>query len=236
MNIEKRPYEVVIDSYTATLDGRKLSIVFSNMLENEKEKKIAHFLQYNQAPLHELDRVAVDFAAEQTDDSTGDTILILQRQDIEFRFWKYDNGAFGAYYVLKSIKCTDDQNLYPFANKPSRLQKYLLKKLSNKKLIITIAKLNRAIDAIRDNREFRVIFFDYENSDFFPKSLLVMDINYPEVYYGAGQNAYSYLRLLRDDVILTIRIRGDFIKNQTYYELVSIDLAEQWEEKPYEDF
>lgn len=236
MNIEKRPCEVVIDAYMASLSGKKLNIVFSNMLEDEKEKKIAYFLQYNRVPLHELDRVAVDFAEEQTDDSTGDTILILKRQDIGFRFWKYDDGAFGAHYVLKSIECTDDQNLYPFANKPSRLQKYLLEKLSNKKLIITIAKLNRTIDAIRDNREFRVMFFDYEKSDFFPKSLLVMDINYPEVYYGAGQNASSYLRLLRDDVILTIRIRSDDDKNQTYGELVSVDLAEQWEEKPYGDF
>lgn len=113
----------------ASLDGKKLSIVFCDVLENGKEK-IADFLQYNQYSLHELDRVAVDFAAEQTDDSTGDTILIIQRQDIEFRFWKYDDRVFGAYYVLQNIEHIVDQDLYPFTNKPERLQKYLLEKLS----------------------------------------------------------------------------------------------------------
>lgn len=226
MNIEKRPYEVVIDAYMASLDGKKLNIVFSNMLEDEKEKKIAHFLQYNQAPLHELDRVAVDFAAEQFDESTDDAILILQRKDIEFRFWKYDDGAFGAYYVLKSIGCTDDQNLYPFANKPNRLQKHLLEKLSGKKMIVTITKLNRAVDTIRDNREFRVSFFDYENLDFFPKLLVVMDVNYPEVYYDDTRSSAPFgLLLVRDDVTLTVRIRNE--KDQTYYELVSVDLTEK---------
>lgn len=228
MNIEKKPYEAAIDCYMASLDGKKLSIVFCDVLENGTErKKVADFLQYNQYPLHELDRVAVDFAAEQMDDSTGDTILIIQRQDIEFRFWKYDDGAFGAYYVLKNIKHIVDQDLYPFANKPERLQKYLLEKLSNKKLIVTIAKLNGALNVIEDNREFRVVFFDYEKSDFFPKSLLVMDVNYPEVYYGAGQNASPRLTLVRDDIAMTLRARGDFMRNQTYYELVSVDLAEK---------
>lgn len=94
-------------------------------------------------------------------------------------------------------------------------------------MIVTISKLNRAINTIRDNREFRVSFFDYENSDFFLKSLLVVDINYPEVCYDAGPNPSVYLKLVRDDVILTIRIRGDFIRDQTYYELVSVDLAEK---------
>lgn len=226
MNIEKRPYEKVIDYYTASLDEKKLSIIFCDMLENGKEKKVAYFLQYNEYPLHEVDRLAVDFAAEKTDDQSGDTILILQRQDIEFRFWKYDNGAFGAYYVLKSIKSTDDQNLYPFANKPSRLQQYLLEKLSNKKMIVTIAKMDREMDVIRDNREFRVSFLDYEHLDFFPKFLLVIDVNYAEVYYNdVRSSAPLGLILVRDDVTLIVQIRNE--KDQTYYELVSVDLTKK---------
>lgn len=126
MNIEKRPYEAAINTYTTSLDGKKLSITFSDILENGKEKKVAHFLQHNQYSLRELDRVVIDSAAEQTDDPSGDTILILRRNNIEFRFWKYDDGAFGAHYVLKNIEHTGDQDV-------SQVQKHLLEKLSNKK-------------------------------------------------------------------------------------------------------
>lgn len=115
MDAEKRRiYDAVVKTYTSSLDEKKLTIIFNDLVEFGTIKKMACFLEYNQFPLHELDRLGVDFAVEVVDDSTGDTILILTRQDIEFHFWKYDDGALGSHYVLKSIEPVDDQDLYSF--------------------------------------------------------------------------------------------------------------------------
>lgn len=207
MTIEKEGISEVEKNYSEILFGKRLCILFHN--------DGAYFFAYDQPDLVELCHIAVDSAAEKTKCETGDSMLILTSNGSEFRFWKYDTGVFGAYYVLHSIR-----------EMPSRVQKYILEKLSKKKIILTIAKINEATGAIKENREFRVSCFDYENPDFFPKLLLIIDVNYAEVYYETAESSVSsYLKLLRDDITLTIRIRSD--GNQIYCELVSVDLVEK---------
>lgn len=207
MTIEKEDISEVEKNYSEVFIGKRLHILFHN--------DRAYFFAYDQPDLVEFCHIAVDSAAEKPENETGDSMLILTGNGIEFRFWKYDAGAFGAYYVLRSIR-----------EAPSRVQKYILEKLSKKKIILTIAKIDEAMDTIADNKKFRVSCFEYENPDFFPKLLLAIDVNYAEVYYETAEpSGSSYLKLLRDDITLTIRIRSD--GDQIYYELVSVDLVEK---------
>lgn len=215
MTIEKDSIGEVEKNYSEILVGKRLHILFHN--------DRAYFFAYDQPELVKLCHIAVDSAAEKTESETGDSMLILTSNGSEFRFWKYDTGAFGTYYVVHSIR-----------EAPSRVQKYILEKLSKKKIILTIAKINEATDAITENRKFRVSCFDYVNPDFFPKLLLVIDVNYAEVYYetgftnpGSSSDAInvSYLKLLRDDITLTVRLRSD--GDQIYYEFVGVDLVEK---------